>query len=83
MARGAVVKTTTLTDAFTFQSFQAHSGAQAIPLFVITASGRLDVIPADETVEPRAGDTLISLVDRDAEPVADNGGEATGGSKEA
>ncbi|MCH6552443.1 MAG: NAD-binding protein, partial [Planctomycetes bacterium] len=63
VAAGAVVKATLLTEAFTFESFREHYGDQAVELFVVTDSGRLEVITAGNPPQPRPGDTLISLVD--------------------
>jgi NhaP-type Na+/H+ or K+/H+ antiporter len=39
----------------------------AIILFVVTAAGRLNVITAQQPVEPKPGDTLISLVEEEDE----------------
>jgi CPA1 family monovalent cation:H+ antiporter len=60
--QGATVKATALTEEFDFAAFQALYGEAAVPLFVITESGRLNVITAERPVEPKAGQTLISLV---------------------
>ena len=65
VAAGAVTKTTPLTEEFTLESFRAHYGEGAIPLFVVSASKRLTVVTAEQPVEAKAGDTLISLVDPD------------------
>jgi NhaP-type Na+/H+ or K+/H+ antiporter len=67
VARGGVVKTTPLTEAFTIESFRQHYGDKAIPLFVVTASKRLTVVTAEQPVEPKPGDTLISLIEAEAE----------------
>ena len=63
VAEGAVVKPTPLTEEFTYESFREHYGDAAIPLFVVSGSGRLNVVTADQPAEPKPGDTLISLVD--------------------
>jgi NhaP-type Na+/H+ or K+/H+ antiporter len=59
---GATVKATRLTDAFTFEDFQTRYGATAVPLFLLSDSGRLSVVVADGELRPTAGQTLISLV---------------------
>ncbi len=65
---GAVIKTTSLSDEFTYEAFREHYGETAVPLFVVTPSRRLEVITADRPPNPKPGDTLISLVDDPAEP---------------
>ncbi len=59
---GATVKATKLTDSFDYQAFRAMYGESAIPLFVITEKGALNVVTADQPIEPAPGQTLISLV---------------------
>ncbi len=66
VAGGAVIKTTTLSEEFTFESFREHYGDSAVPLFVVTANKRLTVVTADQPADPKPGDALISLVDGDA-----------------
>ncbi len=63
IADGAVIKTTTLSDEFTYESFREHYGETAVALFVVTPSRRLEVITTDQPPDPKPGDTLISLVD--------------------
>jgi NhaP-type Na+/H+ or K+/H+ antiporter len=61
-AAGDTIKATPLSDEFDFAAFQSLYGASAVALFVINDSGKLKVITADQTVAPRPGQTLISLV---------------------
>jgi NhaP-type Na+/H+ or K+/H+ antiporter len=63
---GAVVKTTPITAEFTMESFRAHYGERAIPLFVLSASRRLTIVTADQPPRPGPGEILVSLVS--AEP---------------
>ncbi len=63
VARGAQVRTTTLTEEFDFDAYREHYGENARLLFVVTPSRRLVVVTADEAPDPKPGDTLISLVD--------------------
>jgi len=67
---GAVVKKTSLSDEFTFDDFKTMYGETALPLFIITESGNLQVCTADARPDPQSGQTLISIVDRSDE---DNG----------
>jgi NhaP-type Na+/H+ or K+/H+ antiporter len=60
--RGAIVKTTKLTEAFDFRAFGEQHGLEAVPLFIVTDNARLIVVATDQKVEPRPGQALISLV---------------------
>jgi NhaP-type Na+/H+ or K+/H+ antiporter len=64
---GAVIRSTTLTGEFTYRSFRSRYGESVAVLFVVTAARRLSVITADQAIEPKPGDTLISLVDAEAD----------------
>lgn len=61
--RGAVIKTTKLTDTFDFAAFQKHNADGAWPLFLIDGK-KLHVITADVKPTPRRGQAIISLVRR-------------------
>jgi hypothetical protein len=63
VSRGAVIKSTPLTAEFTYRHFRDRYGDTAVVLFVVTGSGRLTVVTADQPAEPKPGDTLISLVE--------------------
>jgi len=56
------VKATPLGEEFGWDRFLEKYGAGAIPLFVVTAAGRLAVVSGDEKLEPGPGDTIVSLV---------------------
>jgi len=60
---GAVVKRHSMTDEFDIEAFHARYGTDALPLFVVTESGTLQVATTDHTLSPKTGQTLISLVD--------------------
>lgn len=62
-ARGAVIKTTKLTQEFDYDAFRKLYGEEAIPLFTIAQNGNLVVFTKDSPPTPRPGQTLISLVD--------------------
>jgi NhaP-type Na+/H+ or K+/H+ antiporter len=62
LAAGATARKTRLTEAFTWQDFQATHGDRAWPLFIITAAGQFNPVTAELAVAPQPGDTLISLV---------------------
>jgi NhaP-type Na+/H+ or K+/H+ antiporter len=59
---GGVVKKNALTGEFTFEDFQARYGEDAIPLFVISGDGCVDVATVDAPLVPKPGNILISIV---------------------
>ncbi|MCK4341644.1 MAG: sodium:proton antiporter [Phycisphaerae bacterium] len=59
---GAVIKATRLTESFDYRSFGMMYGPDAVPLFTITEAGGLNIRTAEESSEPKPGQTLISLV---------------------
>lgn len=62
IAEGFTAKATGLTESFDYAAFRARHGESAVPLFIIDENGRLVVITTENEVEPKAGQTLISLV---------------------
>ncbi len=66
--RGATVKATPLSESFDFAAFREMYGADALPMFVLTVEGKLNVIPAESKLDPQAGHTLISLVYEASKP---------------
>jgi len=59
---GAKLKKSRLTEEFDYQSYQAHYGQDAIPLFLIDKNKSLSVFTIDNEPVPKPGQTLISLV---------------------
>lgn len=66
-ARGATVKATNLTEEFTFESYREMHGNHAVPMFLVRDEKRLIVLAEDQSIEPKPGDVLISLVDPEEE----------------
>jgi len=64
-ASGAVLKSTPLTDEFNYDSFKEHYGEKALPMFIIKEGGELVVLASDNAPKPLAGQSLISLVDKE------------------
>ena len=60
---GAVIKTTTLSDEFTYEAFRERYGESAQLLFCVSKPGQLVVVTPDKTVSPRSGEKVIALVD--------------------
>lgn len=65
-AAGGKLKSTTLTDEFTFEDFCAKHGDSALPLFILAESGRLEILVAGRESEAKAGQTIISLSTADS-----------------
>lgn len=81
IGQGAAIRKTTLTAAFTYADFRARYGPAATVLFIVQPNRNLVVCSTDREIKPAAGQTLISLVDPDAEssPAA---AEAPAGSRD-
>lgn len=62
------IKKTALTEEFDYEAFMARHVGEAMPLFLVTAEGRLRVFSAEDRPTPKPGQTLISLVKADAKP---------------
>ena len=60
---GAVVKRTSLTEEFDFAAFKEMYGGEALPIFLINESGKLQVCTSANPSAPKPGQTLISIVD--------------------
>lgn len=59
---GSEVKSTFITENFSFQDFLERYGEAVIPMFVVRASGEIAVFAADRRPQTRASDVVISLV---------------------
>ncbi len=64
-AKGAEVKATRLTERFTYETLKEEYGDQVLPLFLISEKDgekHLQVVQAGQSVRPRSGQILISVV---------------------
>lgn len=61
-ASGAVIKTTGITDEFSFKEFMDAYGSKAWPLFLATANQDLTVFTLDQQITPEPGQTVVALV---------------------
>jgi len=68
-----IAKKTSLTKEYDFEAFLKMYGVTAIPMFLIGDGGKLKVFTTDDELEPKPGDTLVSMV----EPVDDNSGSSS------
>ncbi|MEM9167400.1 MAG: cation:proton antiporter, partial [Planctomycetota bacterium] len=62
--KGGGVVSVALSSAYTIEAFLADHGDDAIPLFVLTESGKLTVLAPGQAPPPPARTTLICLVAR-------------------
>jgi len=62
---GAEVRTTSLTEEFTFKDFQ-NQHADAVLLFAIDSNGNLKIMCAGAEFTPNSGWTLVSLISTEA-----------------
>lgn len=60
---GAIVKRTPITEEFDIDALNAMYNYSVLPLFVIRESGNLGVLAAEDDFIPKAGQTMISIVD--------------------
>lgn len=79
-AQGQTVKATKLSPEFDYEAFRERYGKEALPLFLVTESGTLVVCTAEKKLSPKAGQTLICLVDPNRTATVD---DQTEGSAEA
>lgn len=60
--QGFRVRSTPLTESFSFDDYRAHYGKEALPLFAVTPGGRIHVFEPEPAFEPGAGWSIIGLV---------------------
>jgi len=65
IANGWVIKTTNLSDEFTYEDYCTLYGPNTLPLFVVRKSGSLIIATASRMPEPEPGDTLVALINPD------------------
>lgn len=57
-----VIKKTRLSENFVFDALKTHYAGNIIPMFLITAEGKLRIFSPDAQLNPQPGQTVISLV---------------------
>jgi hypothetical protein len=57
-------KTTKLSEEFGYEDFLNRHGESALPLFLIDEDGQLQVMTVHDEPEPKAGPTLVALIDQ-------------------
>jgi NhaP-type Na+/H+ or K+/H+ antiporter len=66
---GSVIKTTKLTEKFDYHAYLELYGDRAISLFLVDEMGNLIILSADNQPIPEPGQTVISLIDLEEEPI--------------
>jgi hypothetical protein len=61
MEKGATLRATTLTSAFTYSDYLAQNNRRIVPLCLITENGRLIFYTLDNRPSPKPGQTVVSL----------------------
>lgn len=61
---GGSIRSTTLSEEFTFEEYEARYGSETIPLFALDLKRKLHVCTAGQTVVPERGWTLIALLSK-------------------
>ena len=69
---GRVIKSTNLTETFTFKKFKETYGSEALALFLVSKDGSITPISADNPPDPQAGDTVISLATQNVTSAMDS-----------
>lgn len=59
---GATMKSTKLSESFTFENFMSKYGDQAVVMCVVNQDGSLQVNTIDSPLIPSAGQTLVAMV---------------------
>ena len=77
LEQGAQIKATKLTGEFTYEDFRSRYGVSAIPLFVIDEARKLVVCTIEAAIVPKAGQSIIALVEPINDVATENGGERT------
>lgn len=63
IARGATVKTTRLTEEFTYKQYDQQYGLRATPLIAINSEGKSFTFVNGNSLEPKANWRVISLIE--------------------
>jgi hypothetical protein len=71
--RGAIPKSTRISDEFDLESYREMYGDEAVPLFITSASGRVQVLVRDVPAHVEDGEKLMGLVLPREDPAASSG----------
>ncbi|MEZ6192611.1 MAG: sodium:proton antiporter [Phycisphaerales bacterium] len=68
-----VLKTSKITETYTYEKFREHYGEEVLPMFIISETGGLTVVTDATKIDPHPGQHLISLVKNGTETKQTNG----------
>ncbi|RUO79758.1 sodium:proton exchanger [Idiomarina tyrosinivorans] len=68
--QGAKVKTTPITDNFSFEEYKQQYGARALPMFALDPEGRCHLFTTEKELLPQSGWQVIGLVSPEQEESA-------------
>lgn len=74
LEKGAVIKSTNLTEEFSLEEFKSRY-QNCIPMFLVTEDDKLKVFSSDIDFEPKPGNTIIALVEDGEEKQEDKSGQ--------
>ena len=60
--RGAIIKTTRLSEAFSYEDYEVNYAGRAVPLLIIDANNRFHIMLTDTSITPTSGCRIISLI---------------------
>ena len=63
LIHGSHIRSTPISDNFTFEQYMEQHNRDVMPLFAITPKGRLQIFTVDNSPKVASGWTIISLVD--------------------
>jgi hypothetical protein len=76
LAKGWEIRTTGVTETFTYNSYKEKYKGKLIPLFAISPKGKLEIFTVEKKVDPLPGWTVISLLsENERQPSPDDGDE--------
>ncbi|MBT2583068.1 sodium:proton antiporter [Planococcus sp. ISL-109] len=69
--QGYAIRSTKLTDRFTYEEYNKKWSANTIPLFIENAQGNIEFFSSDKVLEPKQGDTIVSFTgpERDSDRI--------------
>lgn len=62
---GAIIRATPITEEFSYVNYQTHYDNTAVPLFLVTERGQIEVYTTDYQPIPRPGQQIVSLIPDD------------------
>ncbi len=65
IASGWIIKSTVLSEEFTYEDYCTLYGPNTLALFVVRKSGSLAIVTSARVPEPEPGDTLVALINPD------------------